>query len=425
MVLQRNGARILGFGAPGSTVAATMDGEPIGTVTVDDDSSWQLNVSMPATPPAHPGFNLTFSVRGDSSSTVSLTQILFGEVWLCGGQSNMGLPLDYVENGTAEINAMVNHSEQNGWTNIRLMQAVPHECNVQSNTTNSSCSSAATPQADWPGDDLALMMGWSLPNERWRSPQTNRLSQLSAASLFSAVCWTAGRRMHAHFEGQVPFGLIRVNWGGTPIEAWSSKEALAECGLRRPDRWPAPTMGAHFNTRPEVLFNTWIAPLLRMQVAGEIFFQGENNAHYPRKPNAPPAPVVDGTYYRCAMPAMIRDYRKKFQQRLPFILAQLCSYCNSLHVCDDANPKNITDQGEELPRVREAQRRAAHDVPDTAMAVTADYGDAALPHSPAGQVHSRIKEPVGMRLARAALKVLRPTGLRSRTVGPSPSAGAT
>lgn len=47
---------------------------------------------------------------------------------------------------------------------------------------------------------------------------------------FSAVCWLYGKLLFE--ELGYPIGLIDTNWGGTPVEAWSSPDALAKCGLR-------------------------------------------------------------------------------------------------------------------------------------------------------------------------------------------------
>ena len=46
---------------------------------------------------------------------------------------------------------------------------------------------------------------------------------------FSAVCWMFGRKLYDKFK--VPIGLISSNYGGTPVEAWSSPDALRKCNI--------------------------------------------------------------------------------------------------------------------------------------------------------------------------------------------------
>ena len=46
---------------------------------------------------------------------------------------------------------------------------------------------------------------------------------------FSAVCWFYGKYLYEQLN--VPIGLVSPNWGGTPIECWSSPKALQNCGL--------------------------------------------------------------------------------------------------------------------------------------------------------------------------------------------------
>ena len=46
---------------------------------------------------------------------------------------------------------------------------------------------------------------------------------------FSAVCWLYGKYLYNQLK--VPIGLVHSAWGGTPVEAWSSYEALHHCGL--------------------------------------------------------------------------------------------------------------------------------------------------------------------------------------------------
>lgn len=51
-----------------------------------------------------------------------------------------------------------------------------------------------------------------------------------AFTYFSAVCWLYAKYLHKYIN--YPLGMIDTTWGGTPVEAWSSAEALAKCGIK-------------------------------------------------------------------------------------------------------------------------------------------------------------------------------------------------
>ena len=64
------------------------------------------------------------------------------------------------------------------------------------------------------------------------------ISYISATgnfSEFSAVCWLYGKYLYEHLKK--PLGLIDTAWGGTPVEAWSSPDALKKCGLSLADKY--------------------------------------------------------------------------------------------------------------------------------------------------------------------------------------------
>ena len=52
---------------------------------------------------------------------------------------------------------------------------------------------------------------------------------------FSAVCWLYGKYLYQNIKK--PIGLIDTSWGGTPVEAWSSPDALKKCGLAKSKVW--------------------------------------------------------------------------------------------------------------------------------------------------------------------------------------------
>lgn len=98
MVLQRVKPDVIwGWSDPGDTVRVQI-GDTSVTGTAGPDRRWQVKIHPPA-----PGGPNTVSITGHQ--TVELHNILVGDVWLCGGQSNMGLPPRFAKNGDDEIKA--------------------------------------------------------------------------------------------------------------------------------------------------------------------------------------------------------------------------------------------------------------------------------------------------------------------------------
>ena len=179
MVLQRGKPNtIWGWSKPGDAVQVEIAGHTAKAMA-GADGRWQVRIVPPA--PGGP-----YTVKIDGAQHVELREVLVGDVWLCGGQSNMELPVERARNGTNEI-AAANHPE------IRFFKVQSHV----------SYSPAAIPQGKW----------------RICSPQT-----IAEDGGFSAVAYFFGRRIQEDIH--VPVGLIEDCLGGTPAEAWTSPEAL-------------------------------------------------------------------------------------------------------------------------------------------------------------------------------------------------------
>lgn len=184
---------------------------------------------------------------------------------------------------------------------------------------------------------------------------------------FSAVGYFFGRDLRKSLN--VPVGLINTSYGGTRIESWTSAKYLGAEFERlttqlsaKPDRLMAKD--------PARLFNGMIHPLIPYGIRGAIWYQGEANSHY------------DPYGYRDLMANMIRNWREDWGQgQFPFLLVQLAPF----------SPSASTSWAV----LRESQLVTSLKVPNTAMAVITDVGDAK-------NIHPKRKEPVGARLALAA-----------------------
>ncbi len=179
MVLQRGKPNIVwGWSKPGDDVRVEIAGHTAKTIA-QADGRWQVKIE----PPAAGG---PYALKIDGAQHAEFHEVLVGDVWLCGGQSNMELPLERTRNGKAEI-AAANHPE------IRLFKVQSHP----------AYSPASVVSGQW----------------KICSPQT-----MAENGGFSAVSYFFAQKIQA--EIHVPIGLVQDCLGGTPAEAWTSVETL-------------------------------------------------------------------------------------------------------------------------------------------------------------------------------------------------------
>jgi sialate O-acetylesterase len=363
MVVQRGlPVHVWGKAAPGESVTVTFRGESRST-SPGELGEWSVYL-----PPGSAGGPFEMGVKGTNSITVR--DVMVGEVWVDSGQSNMEFALKSARNGAAEV-AAANHPA------IRLYHVI-HK-------------SSPLPL------DAAGARYWQVS-----TPET--------AGGFSAVAYFFAREI-SEKQG-VAVGLIDSNWGGTPVEAWMSLRALSSSAAFMPafaewDRMienypqiaarrekkarefrqavekarkegrPEPAFPWERNEEnswmPAGLWNAMIAPLVRFPIGGVIWYQGESNATTERAP-----------LYAAMFGAMIRDWRRAWGVGdFPFLFVQL------------ANFKTAPDA--KWPELREAQLRTLS-VARTGMAVAIDVGDP-------NDIHPTNKQDVGHRLALAARAV--------------------
>ncbi|MFT3827244.1 MAG: sialate O-acetylesterase [Chitinophagaceae bacterium] len=329
------------------------------TVTTGADGKWLTYVQ---TTKAGGPFTITFK----ASNTITVNNVLLGEVWLASGQSNMEFPLAK-DSTSSWRTGVINYPEVVAAANYPSIRTIDVANKV-----------ADEPQKDFSG--------------QWKecTPQT--------AGAFSAVAYYYAKEIYQ--ATGYPVGIINSTWGGTPAESWTKREVLESDAdlkviLDRYDKdvqdypaesekykaalskWKADTsknkgaapkepMGPGNNKSPYKLYNGMIAPVVPYTVKGVIWYQGESNA--------------DRAYqYRKLFPAMIASWRKDWNNnKLPFYFIQI-----SPHRSQNAE-------------IREAQLYTYRTVPYTGITITTDNGDSL-------DIHPRNKEIVGKRLSLWAL----------------------
>ncbi|MBR0460239.1 MAG: hypothetical protein IJJ26_13470 [Victivallales bacterium] len=377
MVLQRDmPVKLWGKADNGEKVTVKFQNQT--KATTAEDGRWSVTLD----PLKEDAQGATLIVAGNN--TVSLENVLVGDVWLLSGQSNMEMPVMtdrglkawHVDNAEEEV-------KNANYPNIRLYRGNNYKPQQE-------------PQQDNPGRE-------------WKVCNPANIVGFSAAGYFF------GRKVMQ--ELNVPIGLISINWGGTRIEPWTSPLAfrkfpslkhisipvdakipgtevyqkltsevisntekwLAEAkaavaaGKPIPVQKPFPSEFTPFTDRqnPTVLYNSMVAPLRGLACKGVLWYQGESNRR-------------DGALYIDKMAAMTYSFREAMgQPELPLYFVQLAPY----------NYGNDT----ELPIIWEAQQKYADSDKNVGMIVTTDIGNFK-------DIHPLNKQDVGLRLALLALK---------------------
>lgn len=354
MVIQREKPFYLhGKANAGRKVTATL-GKDKQRTTAAEDGSWQVTFK-PLQASQAP---LTLTVT-DGDTTLTLTDILVGEVWLASGQSNMAFMLRQATQAKENIAEALTK-------NIRIYDMRPR---------------VYTDAVAWDSLSLALLnrLDYYLPTQ-WQTLTEQNASQ------FSAIAYHFGA-MLADSLG-VPVGLICNAVGGAPIESYIDRRTLEFhptlvdilTDWRRNDRiqdWArgrgsyniqrSPNPLQRHPYEPCYLYETGIAPLAGYPLRGVIWYQGESNAH-------------NVELFATEFPTLVDSWRRTWADAdMPFHFVQLSSI---------ARPS--------WPHFRDVQRQLALQTPHCEMAVSSDLGDSL-------DVHPRHKRPIGERLARIAL----------------------
>ncbi|MGL4631174.1 MAG: sialate O-acetylesterase [Leadbetterella sp.] len=326
MVLQqKTKASIWGNDKPKAKITLISSWGAKSETTANDSGAWKTAIETPKS-----GGIYQIEIKGSTSQKIK--NILVGEVWFCSGQSNMQMPLkgnpnEHIE-GSQE--AILNAD----FPEIRYFIAAR--------------SPSLSPKTDIEG--------------KWET-----LSPATAQNL-SAVAYFFGKMLHQTLKS--PIGLIISTVGGTGSEAWIDTSTLAKYIDLEPSRKRSSEDLLNKNG-PSVLFNGMVAPFLDFDIAGVIWYQGENNRYAKR-----------AFQYRDVFPALIGSWRKQWNQGdFPFYYVQIAPFQG--------------DKGS-AALVRESQLLTMKSVNNTGMVVTQDIGNCENIHPPQ-------KREVGERLAYWAL----------------------
>ncbi len=388
MVLQRNKPiAVFGQGDNGKKILVKLvylEGEQSVNVeaeTVVEDGKWIAYL------PPMKEHNACGMIVWDGEESKEFANVAIGEVWMCGGQSNMEFELQNIKGGKE-------HLEQDH-PDVRFYY---------------------TQKKAYIDEDF------------YTSEEATCWTEFGSetAKNWSAVGYLYGKRLSEALG--VTVGLVGCNWGGTSASAWMSEEYLAEdqdtntyltdyaeatkgkteeqmvqeykdylvyeaewnkkcdeCYATIPGiswdevqerigvcQWPGP-MGCANPFRPSGLYKTMINRITPYTMKGFIYYQGESDDHKP-------------SFYYKLLSKMIKQWRDDWQDdEMPFLLVQLPGHMY----------ETLEDQ-KHWCIIREAQEKVSETIPNTGMAVIIDAGEF-------NDIHPRDKEPVGERLYRQAM----------------------
>lgn len=318
MILQRNtSVELWGWADAGERILIRASWlEESFNLVADPEGNWSLEVQ-------------TTDSRGpqtlliqDAGSEILLENILFGEVWLCSGQSNMGMPLKGLPGQPVFGTSMTIARADN--PNLRLFNVEQ----VGSKT---------------PEKDLNRNSGWQTA-----TPESVRE--------FSAVAYFFGQQLQEILD--VPVGMIHAR-GGSRVQCWISKEAISpyqEVNLKEVD------LSTELNFTPTALYNATIHPLIPYTIRGALWYQGEANR---REPEA----------YKQLFPAMVADWRARWGiGDFPFYYVQIAPY--------GYGDPDAFDTEANSAFIRETQLECARIIPNSGIAITLDIGEKLFIHPP-------------------------------------------
>jgi sialate O-acetylesterase len=388
MVLQHGKpVPVWGTGAEGQTVLVIWES---GKTSVKVQTSvrggkWSLSL-----PPLAAGIHGGLVIESRTEK-IFFRDVVTGDVWLAGGQSNMEMGLADCRDGEAELAACAN-------ADIRFYQPVKR----------------AFVDDEFLREEAAC---------KWQ------VCSAQTAAMLSAVAFFFARKINADLG--IPVGIINCSWGGTSISAWMSREQLekSRAGQRYIDDYAAKVGGkstAQYNAEMEEYFAQWrewdgrirarmekepdvswetlnrecgqcpwpqpagntspycpsnlhtsmIRRSAPFAIKGFLFYQGEEDD--PRAAD-----------YREMMYYLVQQWRSDWGEHLPFLFVQLPMYASREEMESDP-PKNWCV-------MRESQYLASLDIANTGMAVIIDCGEF-------DNIHPLDKQTVGFRLALQALK---------------------
>lgn len=312
MVLQRDKPiKVWGEVLPNLPVIINLDGQ---TYNTQCDANGKFTTLIPAKSTSATAYILTVTANNE---TLSYKNVVMGDVYLCGGQSNMAF---YVSGSNAD--QVSNAKADSNYPNLRFFEVAK------------------------------IVSGGVLINAKdnpWKSALPERVVNWSAVAFF------VGRDLHKHLN--FPIGLINVSHGGAPSDAFISPQAYSNDPVLNAAKRPDGTGIYSYYQSPSSLYTAMISKVVGYPIKAFLWYQAEANATYWQS-------------YKTIFKGLIKDWRTQFNEpTLPWLFVQLPSF-------DPGGDVTKMTWAE----IRDIQLQVWKEDPNTGMAVAIDLGEAANIH---------------------------------------------
>ena len=264
MILQQQTvAAIWGKDNPNKKITIKASWGKSGSTVVDANGKWKIQLPTPSA-------GGPFSIEIKGSSTITLNDVLVGEVWFCSGQSNMEMPVKgYANQPVIGSNEAILHSNNNSIRFFNTPRAV-----------------SLTPLDNSTGI--------------WKSANTETTGNFSATAYFFA------RKLQSVLG--IPIGIIQSSWGASTIESWMDAQSLTAFPNKK---IPVSMPIAEPNKSPTILYNSMLHPYIGYTIKGVLWYQGESNRENAHE-------------YQSLFSTMIQSWRTQWQQGdFPFYFVQI------------------------------------------------------------------------------------------------------
>jgi len=312
MVLQRDKPiKVWGEVLPNEPVVITFDGQIYNTQC---DANGKFTTIIPAKSASSSVYTMTITTNNES---VTYNNLVMGDVYLCGGQSNMAFKVN-----TVKTDQLDNAKADSNYPNLRFFEVAK------------------------------IVNGGVLINANdkpWKSAIPERVVDWSAVAFF------VGRDLHKHLN--IPIGLINVSHGGAPSDAFISPEAYATDPILNAAKRPDGTGIYNYYQTPSSLYNAMVSKVVEYPIKAVLWYQAEGNAVYWQN-------------FKTIFKGLIKDWRTKWNEpTLPWLFVQLPSYEPT------TDPTYMT-----WAETRDIQLQVWKEDANTGMAVTQDLGEATNIH---------------------------------------------